>query len=72
MIITSVKDLFGITLQIKIKIHLDCDCIEGIVLKGELEPTFFRFVLDKLPGYQVLCEPERKLQKKQINRFCIL
>ena len=41
-----------------IKIHLKCDCIDGSVVDGVRQPILYSFVLDKLPGYKVFCEPE--------------
>ena len=49
------------------KIHLKCDVIDGSVVDGIRQPIFFSFVLDKLPGYKVFCEPETILYKK-INK----
>ena len=49
------------------KIHLKCDCIDGSVLNGIGQPILFSFVLDKLPGYKVFCEPETSHYKK-INK----
>ena len=39
------------------KIHLNCDCFDGSVLNGIRQPILYSFVLDKLPGYKVFCEP---------------
>ena len=47
------------------KIHLKCDCIDGSVLNGIRQPILFSFVLDKLPGYKVFCEPETIHYKKK-------
>ena len=47
------------------KIHLKCDCIDGSVLNGIRQPILFSFVLDKLPGYKVFCEPETNHYKKK-------
>ena len=49
------------------KIHLKCDCIDGSVLNGIRQPILFSFVLDKLPGYKVFCEPET-IHYKKINK----
>ena len=49
------------------KIHLKCDCIDGSVLNGIRQPILFSFVLDKLPGYRVFCEPETIHYKKIIK-----
>ena len=40
------------------KIHLIGDCIDGSVVIGLRQPILYSFVLDKLPGYKVFCEPE--------------
>ena len=47
------------------KIHLKCDCIDGSVLNVIRQPILFSFVLDKLPGYKVFCEPETIHYKKK-------
>ena len=49
------------------KIHLKCDCIDCSVLNGIRHPILFSFVLDKLPGYKVFCEPET-IHYKKINK----
>ena len=49
------------------KIHLNCDCIDGSVVKGIREPILFSFVLDKPSGYEVFCEPET-IHYKKINK----
>ena len=49
------------------KIHLKCDCIDGSVLNGIRQPILFSFVLDKLPGYKVFCEPDT-IHYKKINK----
>ena len=40
------------------------DGIEGSLVNGIREPILFSFVLDKLPGYKVFCEPETTHFKK--------
>ena len=40
------------------KIYLKCDVIDGSVVDGIRQPILFSFVLDKLPGYKIFCEPE--------------
>ena len=50
------------------KIHLKCDCIDGSVVNGLRQPIFYSFVLDKLPGYKVFCEPET-VHSQKINLF---
>ena len=49
------------------KINLKCDCIDGSVVNGIREPILFSFVLDKLSGYKVFCEPET-IHYKKINK----
>ena len=53
------------------EIHLKCDCIDGSVLNGIRQPILFSFLLDKLPGYKVFCEPEtihfKKMNKSVLN-----
>ena len=49
------------------KIHLKCDCIDGSVVDGLRQPILYSFVLDKLPGYKVFCEPET-IHYKKINK----
>ena len=49
------------------KIRLKCYCIDGSVLNGIRQPILFSFVLDKLPGYKVFCEPET-IHYKKINK----
>ena len=46
------------------KIHLKCDCIDGSVVNGLRQPILYSFVLDKLPGYKVFCQPETIHYKK--------
>ena len=53
------------------KIHLKCDCIDGSVLNGFRQPILFSFVLDKLPGYKVFCEPET-IHYKKINKSVLI
>ena len=49
------------------KIHLKSDVIDGSVVNGIRQPILFSFVLDKLPGYKVFCEPET-IHYKKINK----
>ena len=49
------------------KIHLKSDVTDGSVLKRVRQPILYSFVLDKLPGYKVFCEPET-IHYKKINR----
>ena len=46
------------------KNHLKCDIIDGSVVNGLRQPILYSFVLDKLPGYKVFCEPETIHDKK--------
>ena len=46
------------------KIHLTCDVIDGSVVNGLRQPILYSFVLDRLPGYKVFCEPETIHYKK--------
>ena len=46
------------------KIHLKCDIIDGSVVNGLRQPLLYSFVLDKLPGYKVFCEPKQFIIKK--------
>ena len=53
------------------KIHFKCDVIDGSVVDGIRQLIWFSFVLDKLPGYKVFCEPEtihyKKTNKSVLN-----
>ena len=46
------------------KIYLKCDIIDAFVLNGVRQPILFSFVLDKLPGYKIFCQPETIHYKK--------
>ena len=46
---------------------MNCDCIDGSVVNGLRQPILYSFVLDKLPGYKVFCEPET-IHYKKINK----
>ena len=35
------------------KIHLNCDCIQGSILSGVLEPILYSFTRDKPPGHKI-------------------
>ena len=52
------------------KIHLKCDCIDGSIQDGIRQPILYSFVLDKLPGYKVFCEP-RTIHYKKINKYVL-
>ena len=49
------------------KIHLKCDVIDGSVVDDLGQPILYGFVLDKLPGYKVFCEPET-IHYKNLNK----
>ena len=49
------------------KVHLKCDCIDGIFQNGVKQPILFSFVLNKPVGYKVFCEPET-IHYKKINK----
>ena len=51
------------------KIHLKCDVIDGRVVKSLRQPIVYSFVLDKLPGCKVFCEPETIHYKNKTNLF---
>ena len=50
---------------------MKCDCIHGSIQDGLRQPILFSFVLDKLSGCKVFCEPEtihyKKLNKSVLN-----
>ena len=60
-----------LNLSITNKIHLTCDIIDGSVVEDLRQPILYSFVLDKLPGYKVFCEPEtihyKKIKKSILN-----
>ena len=45
------------------------DGFDGSVVNGKREPIVFSFVLEKLPGYKMFCEPEtiHHLKKSVLN-----
>ena len=53
------------------KIHLKCNIIDGSVVDGIRQSILYSFVLDKKPGYKVICEPEtihfKKINKSVLN-----
>ena len=53
------------------KTHLKCDIIDGSVVNGLRQPILYSFVLDEIPGYKVICEPEtihyKKINKSDLN-----
>ena len=51
------------------KIYWKCDIIDGSVVNGLRQPILYSFVLDKLPGYKVFCEPETVHYKKKTNLY---
>ena len=46
---------------------MKCDVIVGSVVNGWRQPILYSFVLDKLPGYKVFCQPET-VHYKKINK----
>ena len=46
------------------KVHLKCDCIQGIIVKGVREPILYSFALSSPPGHKIIKEPRVKLFKK--------
>ena len=46
---------------------MKCGCIDGSIQDGVRQPILFSFVLDKLSGYKVFCEPET-IHYKKINK----
>ena len=46
---------------------MKCDIINGSVVNGLRQPISHSFVLDKLTGYKVFCEPET-IQYKKTNK----
>ena len=49
------------------KVHLKCDCVDGLIVNGTREPILYSFALDQPPGYKIYKEPKVKLFKK-INK----
>ena len=56
-----------LNINTKNKINLKCGVIDGSVVSGIREPTFFNFSLDKPSGNKVFCEPETLHFKKAIK-----
>ena len=46
------------------RIHLKCDEIDGSVVNGLRQLTFYSFVVNKKPGFKVFCNPETVHYKK--------
>ena len=61
---TSEKNLNLNTIK---KIHLKCDRFDGSIQNGLRQPILLSFVLDKLSGYKIFCEPET-IHYKNINK----
>ena len=61
------SDKILLNLNTKIKIHLNCDAIDGSIQDGVRQPVLFGFVLDKPIGFKVFCEPET-IHYKKINK----
>ena len=53
------------------EINLKCNVIDGSIVGGLKQPILFNFVLDKLSGHKVFCEPEtihyKKIKKSVSN-----
>ena len=49
------------------KIHLNCDCINGSIVRGTKKPNLYSFALSLPPGHKMYKEPRNKLFKK-INK----
>ena len=49
------------------KLDLKADIIDGSIVHGVRQPIIYSFVLNKLSGYKVFCEPERIHYKKIIK-----
>ena len=53
------------------KNHLKCDVFDGSLVNGLKQPILFSFILDKPPGYKIICEPEtihyKKMNKSVLN-----
>ena len=47
------------------KNHLKCDCIDGSIQDGVRQSILFIFILDKPPGYKVICQLETIRYKKR-------
>ena len=46
---------------------MKCDIVEGSIQDGVRQPIIFSFILDKLAGYKIFCEPET-IHYKKINK----
>ena len=46
------------------KVHLGCDCNNGIIVKGTREPILYSFALSSAPGHKIFKEPRKKPFKK--------
>ena len=49
------------------KIHLKCDVFDGSIISGIRQPVLYSFVSDKLPGYEIVSQPET-VHYKKINK----
>ena len=47
-----------------VKIHLNCDCIQGSIVNGIREPILYSFALSSPPGHKIYKEPRIKHFKK--------
>ena len=50
-----------------VKIHLNCDCIQGSIVNGIQEPILYSFALSSAPGHKIFKKTRIKLFKK-INK----
>ena len=62
------NDKVFLNLNTIIKIHLNCDAIDGSFQNGVRQPILFSFVLDEPAGYKVFCEPETIHYKKKTDK----
>ena len=46
------------------KVHLNCDCNNGVIVNGTREPILYSFALSSPPGHKIFKEPRKKLFKK--------
>ena len=52
------------TLSTTNKIHLKCECSNGLFISGIQQPMLYSFVSDKLPRNEIFCELETTHYKK--------
>ena len=51
------------------KVNLNSNVVDGSLVNGLREPILYSFVLDKLPGFKVFCQPEA-LHYKKSKQIC--